>query len=92
MNFIAAIFAKALPAILSWVAGSVSRGISFLVDLFGLKKDQKQNQTQAQIVEDLATEVKKLALAGQPVPEELKEKLRNASRKLIRDSTLNVVK
>lgn len=77
----------ALKVGLNWAWGKISGLFLWLYENFKAKKEYKkikeQNSEQAKKVESAADEIKKLLAAGQPVPEELKEKLREESRRLI---------
>ncbi len=72
---------------LKWLSSKV---VKVAVSLWGslmlylsMQKTQNANKNQAAIVDALAKQIMALLKAGKPVPIELKEKLREESRKLI---------
>ena len=86
-SFFSNLLMKFIPSLLSWAGRKISSWFSFLREKKELKKGQDQRKDQAVSVEQIAAEIQKLIDEGKPVPEELKEKLRQESRKLIRKSS-----
>jgi hypothetical protein len=73
----------------NYIGKFLSSAFTFLKDFFAMKQKEKSINADAKSVEDISAEIKKLILEGKPVPEELKNALRSASRKLISNSNLN---
>lgn len=73
--------------VLDWLWGKASELISMAVEYFkkksAYKEIDKENKDQASKVTSASDEVKRLVEAGLPVPEELKEKMREESRRLV---------
>lgn len=88
MGFLTGLLSSMLPAALNWVVGFLSGTFSFFVNFFSLKKTQTARKSQAQTVEELSNQIKALAREGKTIPDELKNQLREESRKLVRDSYL----
>lgn len=59
----------------------------WITDFFKVKKERedlsKKNRNQAEIVDALSKQIQQLMREGKPVPQELKDKLREESRILI---------
>lgn len=76
-----------VSAVLNWLSGKVAdlfaRIVAYYEEQSARKEIEQKDLTQAEIVEKLSAEVIALQKAGQPIPEALKEKLREESRKLI---------
>lgn len=68
---------------LNWLYGKAVGLASDFWKYLTSSKAQKENEDQADVVQKLADQIKALIVAGQPVPPELEEKLRNESAKLI---------
>lgn len=84
---LAKLFSVALPALLNWCA---EKG-AYLMKIFSLRRDlaksQQKNTDQAEVVAKLAEEIQAYIARGEPVPKELKEKMREESKKLSNSST-----
>ena len=80
-----------IKAALEWVYGKVVDLFSFISNQikFWLEanKISKENERLADAVQTTADEIRKLIEAGQPVPDALREKLREESRNLIHGRT-----
>lgn len=87
MNFFAWLI-KTVVLDFLWEKGVslVSWLIAFFKERGVRKKIEEDNRSQADIVRALADQIKALEKAGKEVPDELKEKFREANRKLIRES------
>jgi predicted transcriptional regulator len=74
-------------AALNWLWGKFSGLVLYAIEKYKIneeaKKLQKDNDKQAAVVQRLADEIEQLIRLGQPVQEELKEKLREESRRLV---------
>jgi hypothetical protein len=83
MSFITKVF-------LDWLWGKSSELFTFLLEkikrYFEYKDIIEENKAQADIVESIRMEIINLIKNGKPVPEELKERLRVESRRLIDSS------
>lgn len=70
-----------------WVWGLFSKGVKAIKDWWDTRQSYikigEDNQKMAESVESISEEIKKLIKAGQPVPQELKDKLREEARKLV---------
>ena len=75
---------------LNWLYGKATDFISQLIDYFKAKSKISEDQKQAAIVQAIADQIKALLLAGQPIPPELEESLREESQKLITDNPPDV--
>lgn len=75
---------KLLTGVLKNILVSIT---TWIYDFFKTKKErevlEEKNLTQAQKVEAISEEVKKLLREGKEVPQELKDKLREESRILV---------
>lgn len=75
-----------IAAILDWLVTKVGELVRYLKGIYERKKEYEkigeENNKQARTVQELADKIRELIKAGQPVPEELKEQLREASRRL----------
>ena len=78
-------------AVLNFIWGKLIDGAARLYSWFKertiRKKIVDENMSQAEKIEKLAEEIKKLIKEGKPVPAELEQKLADESRKLILDNT-----
>jgi len=87
MSYLASIIIK---PILEWVYGKVALLTVWLVQKFAamqsMKREETANDNQAAKVENVAEKIRELLRQGLPIPPELKEQLREESRRLIRDS------
>lgn len=61
----------------------LSSALKFLTDLIAIKQKEKSNNADAKSVDEISKEIKDLIKSGKPVPKELKDALRIASRNLI---------
>ena len=68
--------------LVEWVAGIIQRYVEY-------KKIGKENDMQADKVKAISDEIKKLISEGKEVPEELKQRLRDESRRLIDAGHIN---
>lgn len=75
-----------IAAILDWLVTKVGELVRYLKSIYDRKKEYEKieegNDKEARTVQELADKIRELIKAGQPVPEELKEQLREASRRL----------
>jgi Txe/YoeB family toxin of Txe-Axe toxin-antitoxin module len=75
-----------ITVFLNWLYGKAAELFLYLKRLYERKKEYEKieegNDKQARTVQELADQIRELIKAGQPVPEELKEQLREASRRL----------
>lgn len=70
------VISNAATKVISWLT-------DFIVSYFYFKKEKKENEKQAGKVQTVADKIKELIKNGQTVPEELKEQLREESRRLV---------
>lgn len=72
-----------LPTLLDWAFGKVSRFVLRMKTNKELEKKQDARLDLAAEIEAIKKEIGDLLAAGKPVPQELKDKLREKSRLLI---------
>lgn len=82
-GFFASLVSSLIVPALSWAWGKVASLIQLFKKLDFLKDIQTKREEQAELVEKLAEEMKVLIQAGQPVPDELKERFRAENAKLL---------
>lgn len=90
MSFLTGLFSKLLPYALDWVWGKLTVLADYLIEYFSMKKSKTKREEMATTVKEIADEIKRLKLAGEPIPEELKEKLREKSKDLVRSNIDNI--
>lgn len=81
--FLANLVSSLIVPVLSWTWGKVASLIQLFKKLDFLKDVQTKREEQADLVQKLSDEIKALVIAGQPVPDELKEKFRVENAKLL---------
>lgn len=87
MQWLVAVLAKVG---IDWLYAKVLVWGRLLIEYFKEKEKQqeivREKEELAMTVEEISAQIKDLIKKGEPVPEELKEKLREAARKLINHS------
>lgn len=83
MNFFATILAKLLPVLLEWTYGKASSFFKRKQENEALKEKQDARDALAAEVEELRKKILALESAGQEVPREMKDALRDKARRLI---------
>lgn len=83
MNFIGGILARLLPVLLEWTFGKISGRLKKRAANSALKQKQDDRSSLAKEVEAIRQKIMQFESAGQAVPEELKNELREKSRLLI---------
>jgi hypothetical protein len=73
--------------VLNWLLGKATSLVGWIYESikewWTRRQIAKGNMSQAELVQQIANQIKKLEAEGKEVPPELKEKLREESRKLI---------
>jgi hypothetical protein len=76
-----------VTAALNWLYGKAAEWGGLLISWFREKGKQdeltEEREKRAQTLEEISAEIKALVLKGEPVPEELKMRFRNAKSKLV---------
>ena len=85
MSWLSKIIGSVLSNMLSKIAVKVFK---FFDTYFKMSKRQKELNSMATDVEKISEEIKALLKDGKEVPNELKDKLREASKKLINSSSI----
>jgi hypothetical protein len=83
-GFFGKILSYLLPTLLDWAKEFFTSKIKKIKENKELKDKAKDRKAQAELVESLRQEILALVDAGQPVPKELRQRLENEARRLVR--------